>query len=243
MALGQPWTVNLISRRGDWPKPSIVRRSKRQTLAVRTYVLGIVAAHEASELWGPERKNYFLLAARYLALARKSGFSQATGPIGTVLLGESLYYAGRRKSCRPVLEEAIELSPPDATMLHRLLADAYRRKPQRDLKQALQHNRQYLEDGELSQTDRHTGQLQQANLLWQLKDYAACQKMIDSIPTDAFVRAEVDLLRGRLAMREARQLKKQFGPEATPAQHEQVADSDIKMQSRFCARPKTIRWA
>ena len=71
-------------------------------------------------------------------------------------------------------------------------------------------------------TDRQAGQLQQANLLWQLKDYAACQKVIDSIPTDAFVRAEVDLLRGRLAMREARQLKKQFGAEATAAEREQV---------------------
>jgi tetratricopeptide (TPR) repeat protein len=186
------------------------------------FVLGVVAAHEASELWGPERKNYFLLAARYLALARKSEFSQATGPIGTVLLGESLYYAGRRKSCRPILEEAIELSPPDATMLHRLLSDAYRRKPQRDLKQALQHNRQYLEDSELSQTDRHTGQLQQANLLWQLRDYAACQKVTDEIPSDAYARAEVDLLRGRLSLREARNLRKQFGEDATPTEREQV---------------------
>ncbi len=186
------------------------------------YVLGVVAAHEASELWGPERKNYFLLAARYLSVAREHKFSQATGPVGTVLLGESLYYSGRVKASRPVLEEAVELSPGDATMLHRLLADAWRRRPNRDLQKALEHNRQYLEDAELAMTDRHTGQLQQANLLWQLKDYAACQKLIDSIPTDAFVRAEVDLLRGRLAMREARQLKKQFGAEATSAQQEQV---------------------
>ena len=73
------------------------------------YVLGVVAAHEAGELWGPERKNYFLLAARYLALARERGFSQATGSTGTVLLGESLYFAGRVKASRLVLEQAIAL--------------------------------------------------------------------------------------------------------------------------------------
>ena len=61
------------------------------------YVLGVVAAHEASELWGPERKNYFLLAARYLRVARERKFSQATGPVGTVLLGESLYYRRPRE--------------------------------------------------------------------------------------------------------------------------------------------------
>ena len=186
------------------------------------YVLGVVAAHEAGELWGPERKNYFLLAARYLKLARERGFNQATGPTGTVLLGQSLYYAGRVKASRPVLEQAIELAPDEATMIHRLLADAYRRKPKRNLEQALAHNRKYLEDADLSPTDRQAGQLQQANLLWQMKDYAACQKVIEEIPADAFLRAEVDLLRGRLAMHEARNLKKQLGAEATEAEREQV---------------------
>jgi tetratricopeptide (TPR) repeat protein len=186
------------------------------------YVLGVVAAHEASELWGPERKNYFLLAARYLKLARERGFNQATGPTGTVLLGQSLYYAGRIKASRPVLEQAIELAPTEATMIHRLLADAYRRKPKRNLEQALAHNRKYLEDVDLSPTDRQAGQLQQANLLWQMKDYAACQKVLDEIPADAFLRAEVDLLRGRLAMREAHHLKEQLAAEATDAEREQV---------------------
>ncbi len=186
------------------------------------YVLGVVAAHEASELWGPERKNYFLLAARYLALARERGFSQASGPTGTVLLGESLYYAGRVKASRPVLEQAIELAPDEATMIHRLLADAYRRKPKPNLKQALAHNRKYLEDADLPSVDRHAGQLQQAQLLWQMKDYAACQKVIDEIPADAFMRAEVDLLRGRLAMHEARNLRRQLGAESSEADREQV---------------------
>ena len=186
------------------------------------YVLGVVAAHEAGELWGPERKHYFLLAARYLKLARERGFKQATGPTGTVLLGQSLYFAGRVKASRPVLEETIELAPADATMIHRLLADAYRRKPKRDFEKALAHNRKYLEDVDLSPTDRQAGQLQQANLLWRTKEYAACQKVLDEIPADAFLRAEVDLLRGRLAMREAHQLKQKLGAESTEADREQV---------------------
>ncbi|HTU26026.1 MAG TPA: tetratricopeptide repeat protein [Pirellulales bacterium] len=186
------------------------------------YVLGVVAAHEAGELWGPERKHYFLLAARYLKLARERKFEQAIGPTGTVLLGQSLYYAGRITASRPVLEEAIELAPSDATMIHRLLADAYRRKPKRNLEQALAHNRKYLEDADLSLSDRQAGLLQQANLLWQTKDYAACQKTLDEIPADAFLRAEVDLLRGRLTMRAARDVKKQYGAEPTEEQREEI---------------------
>ena len=190
----------------------------------------------------PERKNYFLLAARYLALARERGFNQATGPTGTVLLGESLYFAGRVKASRPVLEQAIELAPDEATMIHRLLADAYRRKPKPNLEQALAHNRKYLEDADLPLTDRHAGQLQQANLLWQTEGLCRLPEG-DRRDSGRRLRACRSRSAARAAgdARGAQSADDSLAPRR-PKPSASRFSSNIRKRSRSCARRKTIRW-
>ena len=206
------------------------------------YVLGVVAAHEAGELWGPERKNYFLLAARYLALARDRGFNQATGPTGTVLLGESLYFAGRVKASRPVLEQAIELAPDDATMIHRLLSDAYRRKPKPNLEQALAHNRKYLEDANLP-LDRSARGPTAAG------EPVVANERLCSLP-EGRRRDSGRRLRARRSRSVARpagdaRSTKTLNVSLVPRRPRPSASkfsSNIRKRSRFCARRRTIHW-
>ena len=221
-------------------KPRSRGRSIQPIKGVPITSLGVVAAHEASELWGAERKNYFLLAARYLAVARERGFNQATGATGTVLLGESLYFAGRVKASRPVLEQAIELAPDEATMIHRLLSDAYRRKPKPDLEQALAHNRKYLEDPGLTAEDRHVGQLQQANLLWQMKimlPARRCSTRFRPMPScvpKSICYAGVWRCEGLVICR------RQFGTARPTPQREEI-QHQYQEAIKFFARHKTIR--
>ncbi len=166
------------------------------------FVLAVVAAQEAEELWGQERADYYLLAARHMELARERGYQRALEPSGLLLLGRSLCLSGRVAESIPILEQALEEFPEQATEIHRLLTSAYRQGPDADLHKALEHNRQFLADPELSLSDRETGLLDDAQLLWQLDDFAACAQALDRIPADAFIRPEAELLRGQISLRQ-----------------------------------------
>ena len=179
------------------------------------YVLAVVAGQEGDELWGQEKKDYFLLAAKHMELARERGYERALDPEGVLLFGRSLYLSGRVAESVPILEEALEVAPQHASEIHRLLSGAYRQEPGADLKQAMEHNQQFLADPELSQSDRETGMLDEAQLLWQLDDFEACTRALDRIPADAFVRPEAELLRGQICLRSARELKQRLTEAST----------------------------
>jgi tetratricopeptide (TPR) repeat protein len=211
-------------------------RLKETELGGPDFVLGIVAAREADELWAEEKKNYSLIAAKHLAVAREKGFERALDPAGSLLFGKSLFQAGRVAECREVLEGALEALPQHATLIHQLLAVAWRRAPERDLAKALEHNRRFLADPELPISDRDNGLLRSAQLLWGLKDYDACAQALDAVPAESFSRPEAELLRGRLALRMARQLKEQL-PEGSPDADRQA------VKEQYARAIKTLRRA
>ncbi len=88
------------------------------------YVLAVVAAQEADELWGQEKKDYFLLAARHLELARDRRYEPALTPESLLLLGKSLYLSGQVTESLPILEQALEAAPERGTEIHQLLSGA-----------------------------------------------------------------------------------------------------------------------
>ena len=115
---------------------------------------------------GARTKNYYLLATRHLEVARERKFERALEPAGLLLLGKCLLASGRVAESRPVLEQALEALPEQATEIHLLLARAYHRPPDRDMAQALLHDRAYLADPDLTASQRESGQVREAQLLW-----------------------------------------------------------------------------
>ncbi len=200
------------------------------------YVLAAVAAQEGDELWGQEKKDYFLLAAKHMELARERGYPRALDPEGLYLFGRSLYLSGRVAESLPILEKALEETPQHATEIHLLLSGAYRQGSDPDLQQAMEHNREYLADPELSETDRENGMLEEARLLWQQDDFAACSAALDRIPADAFIRPEVELLRGQIRLRSARELKEKLTAQSS-------ADDRQAVKNRFEETIKALRRA
>ncbi len=199
-------------------------------------MLGVVAAEEADELWAQERADYFLLAARHLEVARERGFARALEPATALLLGRSLCLGGRVAESLPILEQALEELPDRATEIHKLLSTAYRHAPEPDLHKAMEHTAEFLADPELSVSDRETGLLDQAQLQWELGDFAACAKALDRIPADAFIRPEAELLRGQIDLRAAREAKNQLNQQST-------AEDRQAVKKRYDDTMKTLRKA
>ncbi len=186
------------------------------------FVLGAAAAKEADEFLGRERHDLFLLAANYLEEARHDGLPEGRLAEGLFLLGKSLNACGRYEESRAPLEEALQLDPAQGSALHWLLAAAYSKGEHRDIPKALSHIHAYLADPARDINDRYNGLLEQLRMHYQVQDVAGCEAVLAKIPREAGVYPEAELIRGRLAIRHAQQLKQQLPAEATPEQRQQV---------------------
>jgi len=189
-----------------------LKSSKSLPVAARggpVFVLGVVAARDADDAFSRERKDFHLLAARYLEEARDRGFPPGRRAEGLFLLGRSLYESGQMAACRPPLKESLEADGRRATDIHRLLAAAYLNDGRPEYAKALEHNSAYLADKRLSAEERNAGLVQRASILLCLDRPAESLAALEAVPADAANRAESTLLRGRLLMHEARAISKQ----------------------------------
>jgi tetratricopeptide (TPR) repeat protein len=168
------------------------------------FVLGAATAAEADQIWGGDKKAFYLLAARYLDEARQQGFPAGRQGEGTYLLGRCLALGQRHAACRPVLLSALELYPCKATEIHGLLARAYRHDANPMLPEALEETARYLSQPGLTDSQRHAGLLERAEILLELGRVAECSKTLDRIPQSAGNRDEVLVLRGRIQIEQAR---------------------------------------
>lgn len=181
-----------------------------------SFIHGAIAAQEADEFWGKDRKRYATLASKYLEEARSLGFPEDRVGEGLFLLGKSLATAGRLKDSRPILEEALQQDGVDSAEIHRLLSIAYRNGESPDPRRALEHISLYVQDESLDDATLWNGRLAEGELLWQLQEFERCGQVVEQIPPSASVFAQATTLRGRLLMDEARKLKQGLTPTDGP---------------------------
>lgn len=211
------------------------------------FVFGAVAAHDAAELVEDDQRNRFAVAARYLEESRSAGFPAGYESQGLFLLGKSLCLSGQPAEGRGILEQALGDSGQPTPDAQRLLANAYSVEPGRDLAKALSYIEEYLKTPDLPATERQNSLMFQAQLLWEAGDFVACRAALDQIPPETVVAPDAALLRGRLVLESARQLKAAWKADPTEDRRLQVmakyeeAMRDFRSAQDDPLRPATVR--
>ncbi len=195
-------------------------------LGVPPFVLGAAAAHQGDDTWSSDKTAYYLLASRHLEEARDRGFPAGREAEGRYLLGKSLYLSGQIPASRPFLISALKLNKDKATEIHRLLAGAYLNDPNPKLHEALAENTLYLGDRKLAREFRHAGMLERAQIMLRLGKMAECKAALAKIPSNAANRADAIILRGRVLMHEAGELKSKPDPMAEDLQQARLKYSE-----------------
>lgn len=158
------------------------------------FVLGAALTHDALEQSDPvEQQKLYLIASRYLEEARDRSFPPGREPVGKLMLGTTMFHAGRYAECIPVLKECLKLHPAQQTLIHRYLAEAYERDLSRQYDHSLEHIDNYLRDKVLPTVSRLEGEVLRARVALhrarqvpndpeQFQHYMSiCQKALDAI--------------------------------------------------------------
>jgi len=185
------------------------------------YVLGVAAAREADETYGPDRPARYLLAARYLEEAQDRGFPAGREGRGLFLLGKCLFLGGRVPAGRVVLREALEAFPEQRAETLRLLAAACADESDPRLDEALEYNSQLLAQPALSSRQRDAALLQRARILLQLGRLDECEAQLNAMSPQTEHRSEAMVVRARVLMERARALTR-----------ESVVPSDARLKAR-----------
>ncbi len=185
------------------------RLSPEAPLGTVPFILGAAAAGQARSAAADQRKSLYLVAARYLEEAKQLGFPEQRRQEGLFLLGSSLYEAGQMAACRPVLLEALKMSPPRAMEreIHRLLAEAYLNGPMPDPEKARKHNRQYLAGKTLTKEQRVEGLLREGRILLRAGKPDECLNVLAQIPEKSPRYGEALILRAEALIEQARRLR------------------------------------
>jgi tetratricopeptide (TPR) repeat protein len=211
-----------------------LRRQPQATDEIRaaaSFILGAATAREADQIWGGDKKTFYLLAAKYLETAKDRGFPNARQGEGTYLLGRCLALSEQYAASRPVLLAALDLDPSHSADIHGLLANAYQHDANPMLPQALEETVRYLKEPGLTSAQRSAGLLQRAEILLESGKVAECATTLDRIPQSAGNRDEVLVLRGRVEIEQARAMS---GPSRGSAEQ-------LKAQGLYQAAVKTLR--
>ena len=186
------------------------------------FILGALAADEAEEYVGADRRPRFRAAAAHLKKSRELGFPYQHEAEAGFLLGKSLFHSGATSESRSFLEESLALLPHRTSEIHGMLAEAYRHSATPDLKQALLHNKKYLASAELSDDQRQEATLRAAELLWKLGDIEGCSRTIARIPKNSSAFANASILRGRILLHDADQARAALPADADDKAREAV---------------------
>ena len=201
-----------------------------------SFVLGAVTAMEADAMADEDQRRYYLLAARHLEEARRSGFPAAREGEGLFLLGKSLCLSREYTASQSILEQALKRNAKQASEIHRLLARAYLWGAPPNSTRALEHNDQYLADEQLSSRERFEGLLVKGQILFKDGKIDECLKVLKKIPKDAPSYADAIVLQGQLLMRAAEKLKADAGAMPT-------ADARRATEQKFGEAIDTLRQA
>lgn len=170
------------------------------------YALGVARARLADRDFGDDQRRGYLVAARYLATVHERGWPEGREAEGLWTLGRALFASRKWSEARGVLEEALPLVPNQTTTIHHMLARIWLSGEPPQWDRALAHLDQYLADDELAPLDRQIGEIERAEALFLLGEFARATTMLDAIPEDSPLMAAVHYWRARLLLEEARAL-------------------------------------
>jgi TolA-binding protein len=171
-------------------------RLSHQQLGGPVYIQGAALAREAAEREDEgERRKLYLIAARYLEVARDRGFPPGREAQGTYLLSTCLFHSGHYAESLPWLIEALPINPLHRHELHRRLAAAYFRDGAPQLKQALHYSHLGLQDPNLTVKQRDEELLQQANIYWQLNRLPEAERALSQCSEASAMQPHIMLTR------------------------------------------------
>ncbi len=200
------------------------------------FVLGAATAMEADSMWGDDQRRYYVLAARHLDEARRFGFLGTRESEALFLLGKSLCLSREYTASRPILEQALNSLPKQASEIHWLLAKAYLSGKTPSLKMALEHNTAYLANDQLSRREQFEGLLTKGQILFKGGQVDECLKVLKEIPNDSPSYADAIVLQGQLLMRAADKLKAGAGDSSD-------AEVQRQIQQKYKEAIDTLRQA
>jgi hypothetical protein len=175
----------------------------RESLGGPLFVIGMVTATEASTQWDThDRRQMYLIAARYLEESRDRGFPTGREGQGLFHLGKSQFETGHYAQCIPSLLESEKNYPQARREARRMLSLAYLHDDPPRLEEALSWNRKFLADDQLTAEQRESALLDEAKILLAKDDLAGCRAALARIPATAFIRHEATVLETRLLLKE-----------------------------------------
>jgi len=203
--------------------------------AVASFVLGVVSAKEAGKANAAAKKALFLVAARYLEDALRNGLPDERAGQAEILLGRSLYEAGRMKASRVALDRALASQPQRSAEIRRLLAASYVDDREPNLAEALRENGLLLALDNLPPAVRSKAFLQKAEILDAMGKPKECLAALANVPSDAEEARAATVLKGRALLSEVRALK------AKPMDPNRHREAQEKLQAALAAVRDTSR--
>ena len=202
-------------------------------LGTPLFVLGAVLAHEAEDHYSaPQRQMLFLVASRYLEESRIRGFPPGRDSQGLWLLGMSLHHSGQYAQSLPMLRAALPAAGPQASEIHRLLADSYLHLSPPKLNEALTHVRSFQAVAQHSPHDLDAGHLLEARILLAQGDAAAAHAAVVNVPENSSLFSERVLVEAEIAIQIAATAVGDAMDESTRARLMASLDSLRKIQER-----------
>jgi tetratricopeptide (TPR) repeat protein len=189
---------------------------------VPDFILGSLSAQDADAAAGKARSDAFRTAALYLQRSRERGFPRHREAVGLYLLGKSLCLSGQLDEALPVLQDALRAPLGRESELRTMLIAASVGAHPPELDKALTESRKLLADPHLGEDARGEALLEQAQILLRLDRGKECAAVLEKLHDDPLRRGHVSLLRGRLALDEARKIK-QAGSGGDAAEKLQLA--------------------
>lgn len=172
------------------------------------YVLGVIKTQEAEKQPSADRSRAeYLIASRYLTEANAFGFPPGREADGLFLLGKSLIETSQFEngiySLDALLRIALPAEHPRMWEAHRLLANTFLYMPESQPQQALAHAIASMSYPQITEEQRADVLLQQAECLLRLERFAEARQAVEPLTTNADRLAEVELMRGKVALLEA----------------------------------------
>ncbi len=180
-----------------------VHRRDVKCRGTAAYVLGVVALHRAQAADGPMIRRNALAAAAFLEQARRLGFPQGRQADGLAFLGRSQLLAGNQAAALSAFEAALLAGGEPKMELHGLAVEAALQLASPLPRVALDHLAAILATPDLSERDRVSVALQQAQVQLSLEEWESCRKTLETLAVKDRGSGAYCNLAGQLLMRDA----------------------------------------
>jgi tetratricopeptide (TPR) repeat protein len=183
----------------------------------------VLATADLYERDGQDSEPTLLVEAQITAMlqtARERGFPKGREAQGLYLLGRCLAKTGQYAAAREVLESALAVgAPPRAIRLP--LAEAWSVDPKPDFAKAEAVLNEFLADEALTETERQFGMIELARQQLGQGDVEGARKTLTSFKPDVAAFTASQLMKGRLALAEARMFTVPAEGTEVPAKEEE----------------------